>query len=63
MILAVHSSNIHMRFVIITSSISALLVAAVSAICITLLSWIHPDLQNFDAASDIKTEIFQGQEN
>lgn len=50
-----------MRFAIVTSSISALLVVVVSAIAITLLSWVYPAVQNYDATSDTKTEILWGQ--
>ncbi|MEN9669987.1 MAG: hypothetical protein RL018_264 [Pseudomonadota bacterium] len=50
-----------MRFAIVTSSISALLIVVVSAIAIIVLSWIYPAVQNYDSSSDIKTEILWGQ--
>jgi hypothetical protein len=50
-----------MRFAIVTTSISALLVVVVSAISITVLSWIYPAVQNYDANTDSKTEMQWGQ--
>jgi hypothetical protein len=50
-----------MRFVIVTSSISALLITVVSAISITVLSWIYPAVHHYDPGSDTHTEISWGQ--
>jgi hypothetical protein len=50
-----------MRFAIVTSSISVVLIAVVSALSITVLSWIYPAVQSYEPSSDLKTEIFWGQ--
>ena len=50
-----------MRFAIVTSSISALLITFVSAIAITVLSWVYPEAQGYNPASDSHTEITWGQ--
>jgi hypothetical protein len=50
-----------MRFAIVTSSISAVLIAIASAISITVLSWIYPTTSNYESAPDAKTEITWGQ--
>jgi hypothetical protein len=50
-----------MRFVIVTSSISALLITVVSAISIVVLSWIYPAVHNYEPATEINTEISWGQ--
>ncbi len=50
-----------MRFVIVTSSISVALIAVVSALSITVLSWIYPAVQNYEPNSEFKTEISWGQ--
>jgi hypothetical protein len=60
-ILVVLHSTIHMRFALVTSSISALLIAVVSAIAITVLSWIYPAVQSHEPSSDTKIEITWGQ--
>jgi hypothetical protein len=60
-ILVVFNSTNHMRFAIVTSSISAVLIAVVSALSIAVLSWIYPAVQSYDQGSDIKTEITWGQ--
>ena len=56
-----HNSPIPMRFAIVTSSISVVLIAVVSALSIAVLSWIYPAVQSHDQNSDIKTEIVWSQ--
>ncbi len=60
-ILGVLYPNLFMQFAIVTSSISALLIAVVSAISITVLSWMHPTLHSIDPATEMSTEISWGQ--
>ena len=60
-ILVVFNSTIHMRFAIVTSSISVALIAAVSALSIVVLSWIYPAVQSYEPNSDSKVEISWGQ--
>jgi hypothetical protein len=50
-----------MRFALVTTSISALLIAVVSALAIVVLSWIYPAVQNHDSGAENKTEISWGQ--
>lgn len=50
-----------MRFAIVTSSISLLLITVVSAISITVLSWVYPAVQGYDPASETNAEITWGQ--
>jgi hypothetical protein len=60
-ILVVFNSTCHMRFAIVTSSISAALIAVVSALSVVVLSWVYPAVQSHDQGSDVKTEISWGQ--
>jgi len=60
-ILVVFNSTHLMRFAIVTSSLSAALIAVVSALSIVVLSWIYPAVQSQDQGSDVKTEISWGQ--
>ncbi len=50
-----------MRFLIVTSSISVLLITVVSAISIAVLSQVYPAVQSYEPNSDYKTEITWGQ--
>ena len=50
-----------MRFAIVTSSISVVLIAVVSALSITILSWIYPAVQRHQPSPEIQTEISWGQ--
>jgi hypothetical protein len=50
-----------MRFAIVTSSISAALIAVVCALSIVVLSWVYPAVQSQDPSADVKTEISWGQ--
>jgi hypothetical protein len=50
-----------MRFAIVTSSISALLITVVSAISIVVLSWLYPAVHSYDPASELNAEIAWGQ--
>jgi hypothetical protein len=60
-ILAVFNSIIHMRFALVSTSISAALIAVVSALSIAVLSWVYPAVQSHEPGSDTKTEISWGQ--
>lgn len=50
-----------MRFALVTSSISVVLITFVSALSIAVLSWIYPTVQSYEPNSDLKTEISWGQ--
>jgi hypothetical protein len=50
-----------MRFAIVTSSISAALIAIVSAIAIAVLSWVYSAGSNIESSPDSKVEILWGQ--
>ena len=50
-----------MRFAIVTSSISALLIAVACAISITVLSWVYPAVHSYDPATEMNTEMSWGQ--
>jgi len=50
-----------MKFAIVTSSISVMLIAVVSALSIAVLSWIYPAVQSHEPSSDSKAEIAWGQ--
>jgi hypothetical protein len=47
-ILAVLFAFIHMRFAIVTTSISAVLIAIVIAVSIAALSWVYPSAPNHE---------------
>lgn len=50
-----------MRFAIVTSSISLVLIAVVTALSIAALSCVYPAVQSYEPTSDVKTEISWGQ--
>jgi hypothetical protein len=49
-----------MRFAIVTSSISVVLIAVVSALSIATLSWVYPAVQSYESSPELKIEISWG---
>ena len=60
-ILLFHYSPTPMRFAIVTSSISAALIAIVSAISIAVLSWVYSAGTDIESSPENKVEILWGQ--